>query len=509
MKRILLLLIVFGLCACSESLETFRAADADKVSVKAYLIRQDDSTRERRKTDTLLPSDSIVLLAVIEPTRSIRMTEFHWQIDQGKTYSEFSHRASVEEPGEHLARFILLDRFADTLTDSVRFWVAPVPVLDTESWIPRSGTVEVPPDSLLSFAWNATVENSLAQTEYAFTLKCGAEHLLDTVLAENHLTLPQKLPELSHCRFTVSASDDFGRTSDQNIYSEFFTGTSEKSSTGTLVAKIKSPVSDSLRILMLSATGDVLENNRLHFDIYDSAFSFYGMEAGKYRLFLQSVLHPDYMTDTLDFLIRKGKVSVLSDVSLRDTVPPQIRSMDLKTDTLDWKDTLRFAVREKGLPISAAKIQIVFDGEKISDWTFDDSILSVSTESLKRSFSVHPLSISAADPAGNKAVQTFAIAPGKSCVRTLSDTTVSDEKSISIPIENACAHLFPKRFFWDIDSDGNWDGESSFDSTRTAARSFALSLFPEPSSRVHVAILYASGEEYGASFTLKIGDGSK
>lgn len=507
MKILPFLLASFLFFACSDESIIFHPENADVVSVKAYVIRENDSTRERRKADTILPTDSIVLLAVIEPSRSIRMTEFYWQIDSGKTYSEFSHRATIASPGKHLARFILLDRFSDTLQDSVSLWVAPPPSIDTGSWIPQNETQDLPPDSSLSFAWNASAENFLALTRYSFSLRCKGKLLLDTVLSKAHITYKGKLPDQELCLFDISASDDFGKSSPQKIHSIFFTGKKSAKETENIFVKIQGPARDSLEYRLDAADTETL-SGFLADEESDSIFSIRNVKPGIYRLVVRSKSFPDYISDTTSLSVRQGKVSYIKSLPLRDTVAPKIRSLSQK-DSLDWEDTLRFEIEEKGFPVSSGDIRIVFDGNKTSDWTFENGSLRISTENLQRSFTFHPLTIAVTDRAKNFATKDFMVAPGKSCIRTLPDTTLDPATSLSIPIENACPHLLPKRFFWDIDDDGHWDSEAIFEEEFSISKTFSYSLFRHPETFVRVKILYASGEEFSQKFTVITGDFSK
>lgn len=506
MKFFLFAIAAF-LFGCSEESVSFNPENSDVVSVKAYVVRENDSTRERRKIDTILPTDSIVLLAVIEPSRSIRMTEFFWQIDSGETFSEFSHRATISSPGKHLARFILLDRFSDTLQDSVSLWVAPPPLIDTKTWIPQNETQDIPPDSALSFAWNATAENFLATTLYTFSLRCKGKILLDTVLPEARVTYKGNLPERELCLFDVSAHDDFGKNSPQKIHSIFFTGKNSDKETGNVFFKIQGPVQDSLEYRLISADEDTL-SGILEDEGNDSIFSIRNVKPGTYRYVVRNKNHPDYLSDTANLSLQSGKISYVKSVPLRDTVAPKIRSLSQK-DSIAWEDTLRFNIEEKGFPLSASDIRVVFDGSKISGWIFDKNSLKIPTENLRASFTIHPLTIAVTDRAKNSATRNFVVAPGKSCIRTLSDTVLSTGSALSIPIENACPHLLPKRFFWDIDSDGQWDGEAAFEEKQSESKTFSYSLFKQPSSCVHVKILYASGEEFSQDFTVTTGDLSK
>lgn len=497
---------VFLFVACSGENVTFYEENADEVSVKAYIVRENDSLRKRRKADTLLPTDSIVLIALIEPSRSIRMTQFHWQIDSGETFSEFSHRTSIPVPGKHVAKFILLDRFSDTLRDSVTFWVAPKPSLDTSRWIPRNGTQNMPPDSAITFAWNATVKNPLAVTLYAFSLRCGATTLLDTVLAQNQFTLEKKLPELELCRFTVSASDDFQNASPQKIQSLFFTGPSSEKQTGNAFVQIESPVRDSLKFRLFDFAGNAQRKGFLLGDPSDSLFSIRDLEPGNYKLFIQSETYPDYASDTVELSVREKSVSYLGKVPVRDTTSPQIRSLS-GSDSLDWEDSLRFRIAEAGLPLFPSDIRILFDGSEISDWTLENGELRIFTQNLQPAFSRHPLTISVRDRAGNSASVDFTVAPGKSCVETLSDTTLSGGSSIAIFIRNICPSILPKRFFWDIDADGHWDGEALFDSSQAVSKTFSHALFQKFPTKVRVQIQYAGGEEFEKFFTILSGEG--
>lgn len=497
----------FFLWACSENDATFDTDDAEVVTVKAYMMKLGDSANTRLKQDTLLPTDSIVFLANIEPSRSIRINDFYWQIDSSTTtHSEFSYRTNVSTPGKHRAKFILLDRFSDTLRDSVIFWIAPKPVLDLQNWIPKNGSSAISPAKALSFAWNVSAENPLAITKYPFLLKCGADTLADTVLTSPQFIYTKGFPALQRCSWTVFATDDFENSSAGKIQSEFFTGSDTAESLGSAYAIIYVPnnaLQDSIQFNVFDSTGSLFPVEDYLFDWNESIFLMRNLPAANYSLALFHPLYPDYTSDTIPFSIQQGKVSYLGSIPLTDSTFPKIICAYCSRDSLEWEDTLKFVFDEKGLPIFSSSIHITFDGSILKEWTVNGDSLFIFTEKLSKSFVWHPITISFTDRAGNYTSQSFFVEPGNSCVETLTEASIYVDNSIAIPIRNVCSNLTPKRFFWDIDHDGNWDGEMAADGD-FAFKLFSGSLFHLFANEIQVYILYESGAKYKASFTLYV-----
>ncbi|MBP5247306.1 MAG: hypothetical protein J6Z31_05540 [Fibrobacter sp.] len=503
----LLLASLVFLLACSEGDATFDTDDAEVVTVKAYMMKLGDSANTRLKQDTLLPADSIVFLANIEPSRSIRITEFYWQIDSSTTHSEFSYRTNVPNAGKHTAKFILLDRFSDTLQDSVTFWIAPYPVLDLQNWIPKNGTSAVPTEKELSFAWNVTIENPLAVTKYPFLLKCGTDTLADTLLSSPQFVYTKGFPALQRCAWTVFATDNFGRSSAQKIQSDFFTGKdSNEDSLGSAYAILDLPNSalkDSLQFKLFDSAGSEVSVQESFMDWNESVFFMGNLPAADYKVQLFHPVYSDYTSDTISFSVQSGKVTHIPNISLADTVKPEIFCADCSKDSLSWEDTLKFVIEEKGLPLFSSSIRVTFDGSTTSKWNFNEDSLFILTSDLSKSFAWHPLTISFSDRAGNYTSKSFFVEPGNSCVETLTEATIHVENSITIPIRNLCSNLTPKRFFWDIDQDGNWDGEMAADGD-FAFKTFSGSLFHLFANEILVTILYESGATYKATFTLYV-----
>lgn len=501
------LFLLLGILACSEGDVSFDTDDAEVVTVKAYMMLLGDSAGTRLKSDTLLPSDSLVLIAQIEPSRSIRISQFYWQIDSSSKHSEFSYRTNVSTPGLHQAKFILLDRFEDTLQDSVSFWIAPEPVLDTGALIPKNGTTSIPTSKALSFAWKSTVENPLSITHYPFLLKCGSDTLVDTVLNSTEFIYTQGFPTLTRCSWTVSAHDNFGRTSPTSIRAAFFTENDSEEVFGAAFASISTPFSsllDSLRFKLFDADGNLLDLDNFAVDRNDSVITLSKLPAADYRLFVTHFKYTDFTSDTLHFTVRTGKVSSLGTILLSDTVQPQIICDFCTEDSLTWNDTLRFAVEEKGLPPQSATLRITFDGATLSNWDYKEDSLFIYTHSLQKSFAWHPLKIALSDRSGNYIAKNFYVEPGKSCVKTLDKASIFADSSISIPIQNLCPNLTPKRYFWDIDNDGNWDGEAPAAGPDSVSKTFSGSLFHVYQNPIRVYILYESGAQYEATFTLYV-----
>lgn len=508
MKRLWVWILATIFIACSEDSVSFDTKDVETVSVAAYLIRTDDSTRTRIKSDTLLPTDSVVLIASIEPSRSIRMTDFFWQIDSGRSISEFSVRTAFEDPGKHFAKFILLDRFADTLRDSVTVWVTPQPVLDTEKIIPKNNSQGIRPDQPLYFVWEPSQANPDANVQYAFSLRCGTELFADTVLSRSEFTFAGTLPELEMCSWEVQASDQFGRKSATEIFARFFTTSLDSSENGAAFFSLDltdTRLADSLKAALFDSSGNLLFDTL--FDISTELFdiAFRKLPQASYRAFFQSARFPDFQSDTISFRVAANRTTFLESFPLRDFIAPEIQDSN-SPDSISRQDTLLFQINESGLPLEKANLKVVLNGLAFKDWEFSSDSLQIFLHNAGQTFSWSPLTISVTDKSGNSSSRNFFISPGKSCVKTLSNSQMSaaSSASIEIPITNTCPNLSPSRFFWDIDSDGSWDGEASA-TGNSASKKFSSSVFSGAQSRVTVRILYESGEFYEASFRLQIG----
>ena len=504
MKFIVFLLAALFLAACSEDSVYFEPTDAETVSVQAYLTHLGDSSKNRLKTDTLLPSDSVIFLAIIEPSRSIRIHQFYWQIDSGEIRSEFSYRTNIPEPGKHIARFLLLDRFSDTLTDSVIFWTAPQPVLHTTRIVPQNNSQNLPFDSAISFAWNFTNENPLATTYYSFRLECGNQLFADTLLKSAQFIWQKKLPPLERCVWQVSARDDFGMDANDTIRAAFWTADSVNSQTGSAFFSLNLPlpeIGDSISFTLWDSTHSEISN----FTVQKSQnqFCLQNLEPGPYRIFFKNPIYADYTSDTIPFSIQAQKITQIDNISIRDTVSPILLCEKCMNDSLSFADTLLFFFVESGFHIPSENIDVAIDGTPYETWELKNDTLRLFTAELSPSFIWHPLTISAKDRAGNFSQNDLYISPDRSCVQSLGDTLIEKDSSIVIPIANRCPHLQPKRFFWDIDEDGSWDGEASAESD-FAQKKFSGTLFKKPANRIRVVILYESGARFENAFTLYV-----
>lgn len=506
MKKVLLSFCFLIFFACSGESVSFDRDDAETVTVEAYMMRIGDSAKTRLKADTLLPTDSVIFVSAIEPSRSIRISEFYWQIDSGKTHSEFSHRTQITEPGKHLIRFTLLDRFADTLQDSVTLWIAPEPVLDTIALIPRNGSSGISPSSPISFAWKASVKNPLADTRFSFSLKCGSLLLADTLLTSPQFTFDKKLPPLRNCSWSVFAKDDFGNASRQTIRASFLTKSEDaESAVGAAFAKIQIPspeIFDSLKITLLNSDGDIVDAPPVFVDMDSLNLFVGGLSRADYKIFVFNTAFPDYASDTIPFSIQAGKIVDFGPIFVLDTVPPKISCTLCRTDSIPWQDTLLFFLEEGGRPIHKANIRAVFDGKERNDLELSNDTIRIFLDSSQKSFLWHPLTISVVDRAGNRFDESVFVSPGKSCVETLSEAQIRVDSSIQIPIKNVCPNLTPKRFFWDIDDDGHWEGEAISLGEDSVQKTFSGTLFRRYSNWIRVRILYDSGAEYEAAFFL-------
>ena len=86
------------------------------IEVSVEMAYSFDSSSTRMKSDTLTPADTLIFIANILPSKSIKIKRYLWTID-GETLSyDFSFRKNIEKPGQHKIAFFLETYLGDTLS---------------------------------------------------------------------------------------------------------------------------------------------------------------------------------------------------------------------------------------------------------------------------------------------------------------------------------------------------------------------------------------------------------
>ena len=99
------------------------------IEVSAEMAYTFDSNSVRMKSDTLTPADTLIFIANILPSKSIKIKRYLWTID-GEAFSyDFSFRKNIEKPGLHKVAFYLETYLGDTLSDTLTLQVSNLPIL--------------------------------------------------------------------------------------------------------------------------------------------------------------------------------------------------------------------------------------------------------------------------------------------------------------------------------------------------------------------------------------------
>ncbi len=481
----------------------FDTSDADTVNVQVYLTHSFDSTGTRLKADTLLPSDSIILIAVISPGKSIRMQDYFWQMDSRTIGYDFSFKTSIREAGHHTLRFVIIDRFGDTLSDTLGVWVSRPPVLNDSEFIPGDRSQGIDVSSGVSFAWAASDSDAGARLSYRFRLENADSVYADTLLDTPYFHYSGRLPGLRKMNWRVTAADEFGFYAKDTLRAVFYTaGIGPEGAIFAQVSSGPDSVRAELRAKLLNESGKSIS--------VDEAFGTTGefraapLSAGKYKLYFYNPLYPDYQRDTLSVTLTAGESLDLGAVALADTIKPVISAAGTSGDSLAKADTLKFIIKDGGGTIGSGLCHIYLDGSLYTAWALKGDTLRVAIPAAL-SIGWQPLRIQVYDNVQNFAKRTFYIEPDSPFISTLPDTlAATSDSAIGIPVTNIYAGLTPGRFYWDIDSDGSWDMEAAAGGMEYATRKFALSLFKTARTKVTVAIGYTNGMIAKKSFTLTI-----
>lgn len=512
MKKFLPAFCLF-LLACGAFLNTacdslddngrFDTSDADTVNVRVYLTHSLDSTGTRLKADTLLPTDSVILIAVISPGKSIKMQDYFWQMDSRTIGYDFSFKTGIREAGHHTLRFVIIDRFGDTLSDTLGVWVSRPPVLNDSEFIPGDRSQGIDVSSGVSFAWAASDSDAGARLSYHFLLEGADSVYADTLIGVPYFHYSGRLPGLRKMNWKVTAADEFGFCAKDTLRAAFYTaGIGQESAVFAQVSSGPDSVRAAVRATLLNGSGKSIS--------VDETFGATGefraapLSAGKYKLYFYNPLYPDYQRDTLSVTLAAGESLDLGAVALPDTIKPVISAAGTSGDSLARADTLRFIIRDGGGTIGSGLCRIYLDGSLYTAWTLKKDTLRVAIPAAV-SIGWQPLRIQVYDNAQNFSKRTFYIGPGSPFISTLPDTlAATSDSAIGIPVANIYAGLTPGRFYWDIDSDGSWDMEAAAGGMEYATRNFALSLFKTSRTKVTVAIGYTNGIIARKSFTLTI-----
>lgn len=427
--------------ACTNSDEfLYNEADSTFIEISAEMAYSFDSLSERSRADTLHPGDTLIFIANILPSKSIKIKRYLWTLDGAPFSFDFSFRSSIWEPGMHKVAFILETFFGDTLSDTLTLWVSNSPILQDSVFIPANGSQGIPATGGISFAWSAYDPDSIAQLYYWFTI----DGLVDTILVEPNFTYWKDLEPLNHYRWHVQAINEFGFVSSNRIDGNFFTssGQNEGGVTGFIDVTSKENSSNvitiSTRVSILDSTGvecygnDVKANNQAV-----QPFVVSPLTPGNYKAIFTVPKYADFSSDTVDFTIASNEVVELGTIALRDTVAPKIFFIDdgiatAEKDTLEYADTLKFLVTDFGTMLAQKTVYAYFESDLLAEKSgANDTFIVVLPPSAKSWNSKH-IDIVATDANKNSNLRSFIIEPADSWIKTNTSFTQNGSETINL-----------------------------------------------------------------------------
>lgn len=439
----------FFLQACFNSDDhIFDESESIDIKIDATLARSISETTAKVKADTFHVSDTIYILTTINPSKLIKVQDYHWFLDGKYCSSEYNFKKQISELGHHKFLFELKDHFGDMHYDSLDVWIADNPTLNDSVFTPANGTQAIDPYEAIYFTWSAKTEGIKLAHYYHFTL--SEQHFanvessfatIDTILYEPNFTFHNKLSPFTKYNWTVQAYNEYNLASAKKINSSFFTKGFPGEGSIQATIDIGQATSVPIHLTLLNKN-----NQNKHFDYSfkltasNNVISLGSIEAGTYQLSIRSN-YPDFSIVNKDIKVNDGFVTLENNLKLVDAIAPTIKSTT-GHDTLDFTDSLQFIVKDGNQAISSSRIKVYLDNEIILNTSYKDSILTVILKESDKSWAYRILTVSATDESENISNKSFYIAPGAYWFTTNNDTTITSDQTISFFIhDNNPIHL--------------------------------------------------------------------
>lgn len=433
--------LLFAACTNSDDF-LYDESEATFIEVSAEMAYSFDSLSERSKIDTLRPGDSLIFIANILPSKSIKIKRYLWTLDGDAFSYDFSFRSAIWDAGEHKVVFLLETFFGDTLSDTLTIHVSNPPVLLDSAFIPAKGTQGIPTTGGISFAWNAYDPDSIAQLYYHFTI----DGVVDTLLSEPNFTYWGRLEPLSHYNWHVQAINEFGFASNNTIESNFFTsgGPNESGITGFIELATHNGFTNAFafnaKVSILDTAGNEIYSDVVKGNTQSSLpFVISPLSAGNYKVAVAIPTYPDFSTDTLDITLSANEVQETNTITLHDTIPPQIAFIgstfaDRVSDTIPYADTLRFLITDFGSPQSQKTVAAYLESTLLNEKAGAGDTFTVVLPPNTKTWNYRYIDIVATDASKNKTIRSFTVEPAERWFMTNSSFTTSDSGLFSLYI---------------------------------------------------------------------------
>lgn len=506
------LLTASMLNACSDSDDLlYDEENHSEITIDAKMTKSFDSTATIKDADTVSFGDSVIFIATVNPSKSVRIRKSYWEVDSMIFAKEFTVREAITLPGKHDFIFVLIDFFGDTLRDTVQLWVSRPPVINTTSTIPLNGSQGLPPNKEIQFVWQASDPDSLLQLHYHFTLTnllknpSKETNIIDTILNEPIFSCNKELEPLSIYRWTVQAYNEYGQASAQKISNDFSTaGVKDESGIYGIIKPSASNLYANIDIFVLDSIGTPTGISTIMKKTSDeSAFKIGPLPPGSYKVTANYKDAPDYIADTLPVTLHAGEVVLLDTLHLSDVIPPTITSVT-GSDTLDFADSLSFRIKDGDGTNNIQDMVIRFGNRKISSFKKNEDVITFPTTSDDSSWFIQLLTISAKDASGNIVQKDLYIRPAHSWIKTNGDTTISTQKSLQIFIQDVNQFDFkPKLYTINLHDDEKGTVRLPYDSTQAIVTySVDADLFYENPQKITVSVIYENSFVQSSSWIL-------
>ena len=505
--------VMFSACTDSDNL-VFDEDNTSSISVSAFMAKSFDSTAMKVKSDTIIHGDSILFIANIYPSKSIRIRNSYWLLDDKFYASEFNVHDAISLPGEHEIVFVLITYFGDTLTDTLHLWISSPPILDSKKYIPANGSQNIPPQEEMRFVWNAYDIDSICALYYHFTLanlqdeENSEPNLIDTVISTPYFNMNRELKPLSQYRWIVQAYNEYNVPSTATINSTFTT--SGIGDEGAIAGKLKMSSEDLFTDIDLI----VLDKNKKPTNIKTSIektptnglFEIKPLSPGKYNITAQCKKGKDFVADTIQAVVNAGQVTTIGTLYMADKTPPTIQS-EAGTDTLDFADSLRFIITDGGAKNTIGNTTVYIGNRRVSQYITETQKLIVPTIDGDRTWVPQFVTIITTDGSGNTATKSFVLRPSILWFDTNNDTTISRQSNITIFIDDHNPYSFTPSSF-KINPNGDVKGTITLDANDETSIKYEMegSSFFKKKQEVVTTVFYQNGISQSRSWTITLNE---
>lgn len=505
------------LLSCFDSDEhIFDETETVDISVETSLAKSATPVVPSIKADTFYIDDTIYFQTTIIPNKIILVQDYHWLMDGEYCSSEYNFKQQVKKPGYHKFMFVLKDHFGDMHYDSLDVWIADKPSLNDSVFVPAQGTQAIDPYETIYFAWSASTPGIRLAHKFRFTLSeenfANTEtkfKTIDTLLSEPNFIFHNKLNPLKKYNWTVQAINEYNLISAEKIESSFYT--KGLPGEGSLQAAIKinyeAPIPTQISLQKQNDEKKVL-NYSFSLSKSKNIISLGSIPAGKYKLTINPD-YPDFGSIHKDVEIHDGYVTIVNNLKLLDSIAPSIVSVSA-LDTLEFKDSLQFIIKDGSKTISIRNISASLEEENISNIILKDSVLTVILDESEKSWTYRILNISATDGSKNTETKSFYISPSIYWFTTNNDTTIANDKTIRLFIKDNNPHRIEvdSLKFYNITKDKEIISIQS-NGTNMCSAELNADFFDEYQV-IQSTVIYANGFVQSKNWTLTVkNDGDK